>query len=76
MPLESGAVVAVESNLSARSELRGQSVSVLSCGRCDKARKLATDSMILTFQVFVFIAAYLATGESLSEIDSYSSVTR
>lgn len=52
-------------------------MSVLSCGRCDKARNSATDSMILTFQVLVFITAYLATGESLFEIDSYrSSVIR
>ena len=52
-------------------------MSVLSCVRCDKARKCATDSMILTFQVLVFITAYLATGESLSEIDSNrSSVKR
>jgi hypothetical protein len=45
-----------------------RSSSVLSCGLSDEARNCATDSMVLTFQVFVFITAYLATGESLKQI--------
>ena len=48
-------------------------MSVFSCGRSEKTMKCATDSTFLTFQVLVFITAYLATGELFCEIDPHRS---